>query len=978
MGSKGSKPAQSNTTQLQTYKPDSGVSEAGRGALDMAQAAASQPFQTPVAPVAGFNPFQQQAFSQIQGMQGQYQPYIDAASQYYQSGAAPITGADVANYYNPMADKVFAQLQDTQNQQMHQVTGNLTQAAGGIGASRIAVGQGVLANQQDLAKGQVSAQLWQQALQAAQQGKQNQFAGAAGMLGTGAANQAAGYRDIAALGQAGLQQQQQTQAELNAPYQNELQRLAYPFQTAQYLAGITSGVAPALGGSTYGQSQSTYTPAQPSGLQQGIGLGMQGLGLAMGMPGISMAGSGVKGAGSGATYGVPAGQSGMASFGGVPYPVFAAGGAVDDGPTFPVMPQSSIVPGIRLQPGAGRSSGSAMVGAMKMAQPKMGDEQGQKPQTNAGAASGALQQLGGLTANKEAYEPDDPDEHADGGAVFPKHFYDSGGAIDDTPIMDDWGDPTGGGAANAFPVPKSRGATWGFDEVPATPAPAPANDKPLLERVFGPRSEWEKPSTINTEGWGDPTGGGAANAFPIPSDPRLSRAAGASQLASGAMDVGQQDPEILRRRAAIRGNEGNVAYDQLHPAAPNGDQAIGPYGIMSRNVADFTTRTFGKPMSVQEFRNNPAAQDQVFDTIFGRLAAKYGAEGAARAWFAGEGGMNDMGRSDGSNNVAWYDRNFRQRYGSGDNVEVSAAGRPNMAVTGPGEPGEANRTRFGMPRSMMPYPDATSRDWGQQMSRSPWMNLVKAGAAVANSPGRLGAAVAKGLGTFAEGLDSQRKDLRAEEVINQRSQQLYQTAQHYLDQYNRMTPYQREQVEHQRRMEEQGKYTPFNYVDADGKPQIGFANTKDGKFYDLTGKQIENATGLSRASGSGAGGQTAMIKNIEYMVNNGMAPDKNAAYSLIKQASRSQYERANVVNRFLKTLQADPNNVGTNIDVLRKKAESMVDGLIQADKSGGLSKATEKPPLTPQQEGALKFIQENPNDPRVPAMKKKLKEEGVE
>ena len=130
------------TTQSnQQYTPNPAIAAAGTQALTGAQSAAQLPFQMPVAPVAGFSPFQQQAFGEIQGLQGMSLPYFNQAANYLQGSAAPITGSDVQNYYNPFAQNVFANLQDVFGQQMKQTTNNLQQQAGGIGADRIGVAE---------------------------------------------------------------------------------------------------------------------------------------------------------------------------------------------------------------------------------------------------------------------------------------------------------------------------------------------------------------------------------------------------------------------------------------------------------------------------------------------------------------------------------------------------------------------------------------------------------------------------------------------------------------------------------------------------------------------------------------------------------------------------------------------------------------------------------------------------------------------
>lgn len=207
--------------------------------------------------MAGFTPDQLQAFQQTQQQQGIAQPYYNQAQNLYNQSAAPISGQQISQYLNPYAANVMANLQESQGQQMNDVTGRLQQQAGGVGGDRIGVAQGELARQQNLATGQTMAGIYGSALSAAQQDAQRQQAAAYGVgnLG-GAAQNAAMQGTQALLGQGSLQQQLQ-QAQLNAPYQNQLAQLALPYQQAQYLSGITGGLAGALGGTTATQQQGT-------------------------------------------------------------------------------------------------------------------------------------------------------------------------------------------------------------------------------------------------------------------------------------------------------------------------------------------------------------------------------------------------------------------------------------------------------------------------------------------------------------------------------------------------------------------------------------------------------------------------------------------------------------------------------------------------------------------------------------------------
>lgn len=111
---------------------------------------------------------------------------------------------------------------------------------------------------------------------------------------------------------------------------------------------------------------------------------------------------------------------------------------------------------------------------------------------------------------------------------------------------------------------------------------------------------------------------------------------------------------------AIAGIESGGRYDALGPVTKTGDRALGKYQVMGENVGPWTKAVLGQEMSPQEFLANPKAQDAVFQAKFGEYSQKYGPEGAARAWFAGEGGMNNPNARDQlGTSVADYSRKFQ-------------------------------------------------------------------------------------------------------------------------------------------------------------------------------------------------------------------------------------------------------------------------------------------------------------------------------
>jgi hypothetical protein len=132
--------------------------------------------------------------------------------------------------------------------------------------------------------------------------------------------------------------------------------------------------------------------------------------------------------------------------------------------------------------------------------------------------------------------------------------------------------------------------------------------------------------------------------------PARAPAAGAVDYAS-AMGAPGAPPQAVSAspggyNGAISSIESGGRYDLKGPVTANGDRALGKYQVMGANVPSWTREAIGREMTPDEFLANPDAQDAVFNHKFGQYAAKYGPNGAARAWFAGEGGMNDPNRKD--------------------------------------------------------------------------------------------------------------------------------------------------------------------------------------------------------------------------------------------------------------------------------------------------------------------------------------------
>jgi hypothetical protein len=147
---------------------------------------------------------------------------------------------------------------------------------------------------------------------------------------------------------------------------------------------------------------------------------------------------------------------------------------------------------------------------------------------------------------------------------------------------------------------------------------------------------------------------------------------------------GYSDP-ISRYAAVTSSQESGGNYGALGPVTKNPvtgqpDRAYGKYGVMGNNVPQWTQEVTGQSMTPEQFLQNPEAQEAVYRTKFGQLAQKYGPDGAAKAWFAGEHGMNHPGASDiNGMTVAKYGQNFDQALGFN-------GGPANAPQTGGGAP----------------------------------------------------------------------------------------------------------------------------------------------------------------------------------------------------------------------------------------------------------------------------------------------------
>lgn len=94
------------------------------------------------------------------------------------------------------------------------------------------------------------------------------------------------------------------------------------------------------------------------------------------------------------------------------------------------------------------------------------------------------------------------------------------------------------------------------------------------------------------------------------------------------------------REAIASIEEGKAGYQSIGPVIPSGryagDQALGRYQVMGKNLPEWSKEVFGREVSKEEFLASEEIQDKLFDAKFGQLVEKYGNPiDAASAWFTG-------------------------------------------------------------------------------------------------------------------------------------------------------------------------------------------------------------------------------------------------------------------------------------------------------------------------------------------------------
>lgn len=688
------------TTSASQYTPNPQALGAYSNLISQAQGVAATPYVPYTGElVAPVNPQESTGIGGVNQYANFSLPSSLAGLNYAQAASQPITSGQIQQYESPFTQQVVNSTQqqfDLQNaQQQAQLTGNAI-AQGALGGNRTGVAAANLANAQQTAQAPVIAGLentgYQTGLNTALTEQQAQLMGAYGISGIGQAAQNA--LETGAGQQIGAGQLEQTtqQAQDTAAYQQYLNQLAYPFQTSQWLAGIEGSIGPQMGGS--GTAQTTG-PA-PSLLSQIGGLGSlaTGLGGSSGLlSSLSMLSDervkenikaigrlndgqiiyrfnykgdpsthigliaqqverkhpeavhkddlglrhvdydkATRDAEGVAKRDMGGGMSGMEGYSSG-YPMVGVAGGVQPASSAPYGHPggSSYVPASQLSP--------AYPFSWRLpTPPSLPNQQPVDTKGVAALANGIFGNMnkkpgtGGVAPSNDTELPSDDSTYTPAPENNPLGpIYRRGGGVRSRQAGGEMGDVLDAPAAPAPQEPLALAPPPGPNGV-AAPVPAPADNVPL------PQPRPAAADAIVPLPQPRPSGLGAP--IDLSSFSTSSPAASAYTAPEPRGDYSQND--ITAWQHSVGGIESGNNYQKLGPITSKGDQALGRYGIMQSNLPSWSKQILGYPMSRQEFLNSPDAQDAIFRAKFGNYVNQYGLEGAARAWYAGEHGMNNL------------------------------------------------------------------------------------------------------------------------------------------------------------------------------------------------------------------------------------------------------------------------------------------------------------------------------------------------
>lgn len=93
--------------------------------------------------------------------------------------------------------------------------------------------------------------------------------------------------------------------------------------------------------------------------------------------------------------------------------------------------------------------------------------------------------------------------------------------------------------------------------------------------------------------------------------------------------------------------------------------AMGKYQVMPQNIPSWSKAALGRAISPAKFLSSPKLQEAVAAYQLGKYLKRYGAEGAAQAWYGGEGSVGKRNTSGGAGypTVGGYSDAIKRRMG---------------------------------------------------------------------------------------------------------------------------------------------------------------------------------------------------------------------------------------------------------------------------------------------------------------------------
>lgn len=267
------------SNQNSTYTPTAQASGVYSNVFDKATAAAGTPYNPATGKtIADFTPDQLAAFSGVQGAQGTGQANLATAGNMINEAGAPITAEQIQHYADPhqqaVIDATMAQARQNNAVAQSGVAGNAASMQA-LGGNRVGVAQANLAGEQGRTDAATVANLnsqgYAQALAAATADKTRGLQAGQAQMNLGQVAQGMSYADLQALLASGQAQQGQQQNVNDAASSNATAAQMYPYQNAQWLAGIASALGPLTGGTSTGTA-TTSTPK--GGVGQIVGAGL--------------------------------------------------------------------------------------------------------------------------------------------------------------------------------------------------------------------------------------------------------------------------------------------------------------------------------------------------------------------------------------------------------------------------------------------------------------------------------------------------------------------------------------------------------------------------------------------------------------------------------------------------------------------------------------------------------------------------------